>query len=139
MLNNTLNTNEVKDAAGAEIEFQHLEQKDRKRIFAKINEAPALQHRITISHDETGSGINRVRRSMVRVDKQSISTVDLTTPVTSSAYTVSVTPVGALLASDEPKAVLANLMSFLATTGAGTTVLFDCSGSGASALITGSL
>jgi len=139
MLSNTLNTNEIKDAAGAEIEFTRLSISDRDTIFAKISESPALPHRLSIKHQEVGAGLAKRRRSVVRIDKTSVSTVDSATPVTTSAYVVLDAPVGAITASTEPAAVLANLMSFLATTGSGTTVLFDGSGNGAASLLNGSL
>lgn len=139
MLPTTLNTNEVKDRSGTEQEFQLLEAEGRKRVYALIGESPALKHRITISHSETGSGIRRTRSSVVRVDKESTSDVDNVTTVVSSAYCVSRFPVGARLTADEFKDVLANLLSFMATTGSGTTVLFDGSGNGAASQIAGSL
>jgi len=139
MLANTLNTNEIKNAAGTEVEFQHLQASGRSRVFALINEPPSQKHRLTISHQETGSGKAMRRRSVVRFDKQVTSTVDSTTLVTISAYTVVDLPVGAMLAGTEFSNVLAELMSFLCTTGAGTTVLFDGSGNGANCLLTGGL
>jgi hypothetical protein len=139
MLSNTLNTNEVKNAAGTEQEFQSLSVDARTRIFALISESPSLPHRITISHTESGSGTKRVRRSLVRIDKTVISTVDNITPVVISAYIVLVTPVGALTAITEATNTMANLQSFVSTTGAGTTVLFDGTGNGAKALLEGSL
>lgn len=139
MLSNTLNTNEVKDAAGAEVEFSRLAISDRDTVFAKISESPALPHRLSIKHQEVGAGLTKRRRSVVRVDKTSVSTVDNATPVTTSAYIVLDAPVGAITTSAEPAAVVANLLSFCATTGAGTTVLFDGSGNGAGALLNGGL
>lgn len=139
MLPNTLNTNEVKDAAGAEVEFTHLDSAGRKRVFAKVGEAPNAQHRLLISHIEVGEGLDRRRKSLVRVDKASASTVDTTRMVTSSAYIVLDAPVGALTTDAELKAVLAELGSFCFTTGAATTVLFDGSGNGSQALLTGGL
>jgi hypothetical protein len=139
MLSNTLNTNEIKNAAGTELEFTHLTSEGRTREFALINEPPALEHRLSIKHAESGSGINRRRRSVIRFDKTVISTVDLVTPVTISVYMVADIPVGALLAMTEPTNVVANLLSFAATTGGGTTVLFDGTGYGASVLLSGGL
>jgi len=138
MLSNTLNTNEVKDRTGSEIEFTSLSVDQRSRVFAQINESPALPHRLGISHAESGVGIKRVRRSAIRVDKTVISTVDNVTPVTVSAYTVLVAPVGALTASTEFSNTLAELNSFNATQG-GTTLLYDGTGNGSNALITGGL
>lgn len=139
MLTNTLNTNEVKDAAGTEVEFTRLSIGDRSTVFAKINESPSLQHRLTISHSETGSGTGIRRRSVVRIDKSSISAVDLTTVCKTSAYLVLDAPLGHLTATTELAAVVANLLSFCATTGAGTTVLFDGTGNGAKSLISGEI
>jgi hypothetical protein len=139
MLSNTLNTNEIKNAAGTEQEFSRLSTNNRETEFALIAESPALPHRLSIRHTESGSGINRRRRSVCRVDKTTVSTVDSVTPVTTSAYTVLDAPVGAITAMTVPTDVLANLLSFMATTGSGTTVLFDGTGNGAAALLSGGL
>lgn len=140
MLANTLNTNEIKDRAGVEVEFGRLSTGEgRKTVFSKVGETPNLPYRMSVSHQETGSGIDLVRRSLIRFDKTVASTVDSSKLVTASAYAVLVAPVGAMGAVTEFENVLANLMSFLATTGAGTTVLFDCTGNGAATLTSGQL
>lgn len=139
MLSNTLNTNEVKDRAGVEVEFTRLGSNDRDTEFAKIGEAPALLHRLKIKHQEAGAGIRQRRRSVVRVDKTSISTIDNATPVTTSCYLVLDAPIGALNNDNEMRDVVANILSFCATTGAATAVLFDGTGNGANALISGGL
>lgn len=139
MLSNTLNTNEVKNAAGTEVEFQRLSTSERATEFAQITESPNQPHRFKISHQESGSGLTRRRRSMIRFDKTVASTVDTTKTCVVSSYIVLDAPTGALVASTEFSNVLAELMSFLATTGAATTVLFDCTGNGAATLISGGL
>lgn len=139
MLSNTLNTNEVKNAVAAEVEFSRLSTNERATEFAQIAEAPSQPHRLKISHQESGSGITRRRRSVVRFDKTVPSTVDATKTCVVSAYMVLDAPVGALIANTEFANVQAELMSFCATTGAGTTVLFDCTGNGALALLSGGL
>jgi len=139
MLSNLLNTNEVKNSAGAEVEFQSLSIDQRSRVFAQITEAPYLPHRLSISHAESGAALKRRRRSVVRIDKTVLSTVDNATPVTVSAYLVLDAPVGALTASTEMSNAIAEIISFVATTGAGTTVLFDGTGNGAQCLLTGGL
>jgi len=138
MLSNTLNTNEVKNAAGTEVEFQSLSIDQRKRIFAKISEVPSLPHRLSISHLETGAGLKQRRRSVVRVDITSISGVDAVTPITSSAYLVLDLPVGGMSAITEGANALAELTSFVATL-ASSTLLYDGTGNGANALLTGGL
>lgn len=139
MLSITLNTNEIKNSAGTEVEFQRIDNKDRSVVYAQITEPPATPHRLTVSHQETGSGIKRRRRGLVRFDKTVMSTVDATVPVTISAYTVLDSPVGALVANTEPANVLAELMSFMASLGASTTILYDGTGNGAASLLSGGL
>lgn len=139
MLSNSLNTNEIKNAAGTEVEFSRLSTSDRATVFQQVAEAPSLPHRLGISHAESGSGIKKRRRSLVRIDKTVMSGVDATLPVTVSCYAVLDAPVGALTASTELSNVIAELISFLASSGANTTILYDCTGNGANALLTGGL
>jgi hypothetical protein len=139
MLSNTLNTNEIKNSAGTEVEFSRLSSSDRSTLFAQITETPSLPHRLTISHQEVGTGIKRRRRGVVRFDKTVMSGVDATVPVTISAYCVLDSPIGALTANTEPTHALAELMSFMASLGASTTILYDGTGNGATTLLTGGL
>jgi hypothetical protein len=137
MLPANLVTNEVKNAAGTEEEFLRQYTSERKLIFAKSGEVPNLPHRITISHVETGSGDGLRRRSLVRVDK-TIAGVSLL-PRVVSAYVVVDIPVGDIATYTEPKNALANLVSLVASLGASTTILYDCTGYGADAVISGTL
>lgn len=137
MLSNTLNTNEIKDSAGTEVEFDRLSSVDRKTIYKKITETPNLPYRMTISHQEIGVGSELRRRSVVRFDK-TVAGVSLN-PRAVSAYAVVDAPVGDMATDADIAHVVANLLSFCATTGAATTVLFDGTGLGATALIKGSL
>lgn len=131
MLTSTLNTNEIKDSAGVEVEFTKVESAGRSVVFRKVNEAPNLQHRLSIRHEEIGSGEDLRRRSATRFDLEVIGVSGKKRK--GSAYLVTDSPIGDLPDLSNPKMVLANLLSFFATTGAGTTVLFDCSGTGAQA------
>lgn len=139
MLSNTLNTNEIKDSAGTEIEFQRLSSIGRTTEFARIDESPDLPHRLKISHLETGNNASKRRRSVVRFDRTITGAVDSTQTQLISAYVVLDAPVGILEDTTPMKDILANLQSFLSTTGAGTTVLFNGTGNGAVALVTGGL
>jgi hypothetical protein len=139
MLSNTLVTNEIKNAAGTEQEFQRISMGTRSTEFALSTESPSLPHRLLISHVESGSGINKRRRSLVRFNKTVVSTVDAATPVVISAYAVVDLPVGAMTAGTEFTNVLANLMSFCASLGASTTILYDGTGNGAQVLLSGQL
>lgn len=138
MLSNTLNTNEVKNAAGTEVEFQSISIGDRTRQFAQITESPAEPHRISVKHVESGTGIKQRRRSLLRIDKTVVSTVDNVTPVVVSAYVVLDAPVGALLANTEMANVLAELGSFTFTS-ASSTFLYDGTGNGSQALLSGGI
>lgn len=139
MLANTLNTNEVKNAAGTEVEFQSLGINGRSHEFAAIGESPALPHRLKVSHQETGKGLKLTRRSVVRFDKTIVSTVDNATPVTISFYAVAVIPVGALAAITEATNVCAELNSFMASLGASATILYDGTGNGSASLLNGGI
>lgn len=139
-LSNTLVTNEVKDSAGAEVEFSLLTQGPGSvKEYAMIGESPNLPIRLTLKHQYSGQGINRRRRSLARFDVTSMSDVDSTLPVTGSAYTVSDFPVGAKTLTTDFADVLAYLMSFIASDGSGTTILYAGTGSGAKVLINGEL
>jgi hypothetical protein len=139
MLANTLNTNEIKNAAGTEVEFTRWSSGVRETEFKAILETPASPHRLSIKHAESGTGLNARRRSVVRFDKTVISSVDSVTPKVVSAYLVTDSPVGALTATTEMANVLAELMSFVASTGASTTILYDGTGNGAVCLLSGDL
>jgi len=140
MLSNSLNTNEIKNAAGTEEEFQSIDVgPGRTRIFAKIGEIYSRQHRLKIQHLETGSGLKLRRRSNFRFDKTVISDVDLVTPASIMFGVTIDIPVGLLVATTEVDNVCANGMSFLSSDGTSTTILFSGAGNGAKALREGSL
>jgi hypothetical protein len=140
MLANTLNTNEVKNSAGVEQEFSRLSSgPGRETVFKLITETPYLQHRLSVKHQESGTGMNLRRRSVVRVDKDVISLVDNVTKARVSGYLVLDSPVGALTTNAEPTNVIANLLSFCASLGATTTILYDGTGNGAMTLLNGDL
>jgi len=139
MLSNTLNTNEVKNASGAEVEFQHLSQEARTRSFAQIAEVPSRPHRLSIAHREVGAGFKLTRQSKVGFTKTVISDVDNVTPVTITCNVTMNIPVGAMGAITEAANVLAEALSFCASDGTSTTILYAGTGNGASALLNGSL
>lgn len=139
MLSNTLNTNEIKNSAGVEQEFTRLSQGIRDTVFALITETPSAPHRLSVKHAETGKGTDLRRRSLIRFDKTVTGQVDTTKSAVISAYTVVDIPLGNLTSYDEVKNVLANLMSFMASTGATTTILYDCTGNGAVTALQGTL
>lgn len=139
MLANTLNTNEIKNAAGTEQEFTRLSQGIRDTVFALITETPSAPHRLSIKHAESGKGVDLRRRSLVRFDKTVTGQVDSTKSAVISAYAVVDIPLGNLTSYDEVKNVLANMMSFMASQGATTTILFDCTGHGAATMLSGTL
>lgn len=139
MLSNTLVTNEIKNAAAAEVEFSRIGSQARETTFAQASETPSLPHRLNIKHQETGSGVTMRRRSLVRFDKSVTGQVDTTKVERISGYIVMDLPVGNLTTMTEPQNVLAETISFCASTGASTTILYDCTGNGAKCLINGEL
>lgn len=134
-----LTTNEVKNSAGTEEEFLRLSSVGRTLVFAKSGETPAQPHRLSVQHLESGNGTTKRRRSVVRVDKTVTGSYDTTRQERISAYCVVDSPIGNLSAYTEVKNVLANLISNIASQGATTTILYDCSGYGADALVNGGL
>jgi len=136
MLPTNLNTGEVRNGAGAEVEFVRFLQKDRELAFQQSGELPHLPHRLSIKHAETGTGASRRRRSVIRIDKGSLSAVDTVTPVVTSTYVVLDAPVGHLTTDAEIITVLAELNSFVATLGAA--ILLDGTGNGTVVLRNGS-
>jgi len=139
MLSNTLVTNEIKNAAGTEVEFSRISQGERTTEFAAVGETPSAPHRLTVAHMETGAGTGLRRRSKVGFSKTVAGQVDTTKPAVINFYVVADIPVGNLTAYTEPGNVMAELMSFIASLGATTTILYDGSGNGASTLINGTL
>lgn len=138
-LPSNLNTNEVKNSSGVEVEFLRRDNSGPAVEFAQSSENPALTHRLKVSHQETGTLQKKRRRSAIIIDKTVISGVDSVTPVTIRGVMYLDIPVGMLNSLAEPTHVLAELLSFAATTGAATTVLFDGTGTGGSAIINGTL
>lgn len=139
MLSNTLVTNEVKNAAGTEVEFTRLSIGNRATEFAAVAETPAKPNRMTISHSESGTGLNARRRSKIRFDKTDTGQVDTTQNMRASAYIVLDSPIGQLTSTALPADVIAQLMSFVASLGATTTILYDGTGNGAAALLSGGI
>lgn len=137
MLPTNLVTNEVKDTTGTEVEFGRYASSDRATTFAYSLEAPNLPYRLKVQHQEIGTGYKRRRRSNIRIDR-SIGGIDGQLAVASASITFDV-PVGNITTLDDSKQVLANLISFLASKGTSTTILYDCSGYGAEALANGTL
>lgn len=132
-----LNTNEIKNAAGTEVEFTQISLGPRESKYKAVTELPAYPSRLTIKHSETGSGTGLRRRSLVRFDKTVVGQVDATKPAVHSAYVVLDYPVGNSTSSANAAETLAYLMSFLASLGASTTILYDGTGNGARALLQG--
>lgn len=137
MLPTSLLTNEVKDRAGVEVEFEHWSLEGRTHIYTRKGGNPSLLNQLKIAHSETGKGFGLVRRSLNRVDLTVVGKSGK--PVVISMYKNAVVPLGEL---DDLNAVtdcLAMLNSFCCTTGAATAVLFDGSGNGDSTLINGTV
>jgi len=135
----SLNTNEVKNAAGSEVEFHQVSVGPGRTVtWAKIGELPNAEHRLKISHLELGSGTEQRRRSQVRLDL-TVPGYTSGQPRVCSFYCVADIPIGDLNDYSTAKDACAELMSFLASKGLNTTILYDCTGYGADALVNGTL
>lgn len=137
MLPTTLLTNEVKDRAGAEVEFEHFTLEGREHIYIRKNGNPSLPCYLKVIHQETGTGAGATRRSLCDLTMMVEGKSGKIVPI--RAYKNVVVPIGELDDLDDVKDASAMLDSFCTTTGAGTTVLFDGSGNGDSALINGTV
>jgi hypothetical protein len=139
MLSDSLVTNEIKNYSGVEVEFNRWTIGPTSTIFRASTANPSAWTEMIISHQESGKGLDRVRRSMLRFNYPAVGMVDSTKTCMSSFHLVGTIPIGQLTDLNYAKMPLAMLLSFAATTGAGTTVLFDGTGNGAKALLEGSL
>lgn len=137
-----LNTNEVKNSSGTEVEFTRLGPLDtnpRSVQFAYVGESPAYPRRIIASHAFSGTGTALRRRSLVRVNYALIGQVDATKVETISFYAVADIPQGNLTGVTEMTHAYAYLNSFLSSLGASTTILYDGTGNGGEVLLRQSL
>lgn len=134
-LPNDLLTNEVKDRAGVEVEFNYFSRDLREMIYTRKGVAPSLECFLKVKHQDVGTGSATVQRSLVRVDGAFVGKSGKL--CVASVYKNAVIPKGEL---DDLNFILdlnAMLNSFCALTGAGTTLLFDGSGTGDYALTHG--
>jgi hypothetical protein len=132
-------TNEIKDAAGTEVEYALLSTNGSKSILKKVGESPAYSDRLTLSHQETGTGLAKRRRSLVRFDLYAAGQVDATVPAGASAYLVLDIPIGNQTSNALVLGALARLGSFVFTLSGNTTFLRDGTGTGAVVLLDGSV
>lgn len=136
MLPDILNTNEVKNAAGVEVEFARRLTEGSTTEFKQVAETPNLPHRVALKHSETGKGVKLVRRSVQQVVYTSIG-VD-GNPCSTVCNISMLIPVGNLSSDAAPKACLAEAGSLCFTLGTNT-FLYDGTGNGAKALLNGDL
>jgi hypothetical protein len=137
MFPTNLTTNEVKNAAGSEVEFLRFGViPPRGLVFHKSGEAPNLPHAIDINHVESGAGLRRIRRSRLGVRLDHLL-ADGVTPSFTLGYTILQSPVGGIADYTYPTLAMAYLMSLTASLGASTTILYDGTGYGAASLING--
>lgn len=132
-----LNTNEIKDASGTEVEFNRRGPIPNGVEFYAASELPNLPHRLSFRHELLGKGLAERRRSNQHLV---LSILDDATGLIKGKIVVDVTvdiPVGMISDYDDVKKALAESMSALASDGSSTTIKFDCTGTGASALING--
>lgn len=137
MLPTSLLTNEVKDRAGTEVEFEHRKLEGREHIYIRKGGSPSLPTFLKVGHQETGTGSGAMQRSRVGIDMDVVGKSGKTCKI--SVYKTWVIPTGELDDLDDVKDASAMLDSFNCTTGAATAVLFDGTGNGNSAGINATL
>lgn len=130
-----LNTNEIKNSAGTEVEFTRKSTQGQTVEYAQITEAPNRQHRMRLAHQMLGTGEDERRRSNLRFSKEITGVSGKVRTVTWS-LTMDI-PTGDIADYTEPKNLMAEGLSFCASTGADTTIKFDCTGNGADAIVNG--
>jgi len=137
MISDNLNTNQVKNAAGTEIEFELKSRSENRAEWKKTSEVPGLPFRLVVQHQNIGSGVNQRRRSNLSILKLNQGGIDALKSVkTVCSFTLDI-PVGNMPNQnlDDAKEVLAAAISMIASTGADTVVKFDGTGTAASALL----
>jgi len=130
-----LNTNEIKNSAGTEVEFTRKNTAGSVIEYATITEAPNRKHRFKVQHQNTGTGLEEKRRSNVKFTKEVTGASGAVRSITWSC-TMEI-PVGDLADYTEAKNVNAEGLSFCASTGADTTIKFDGTGNGSDCLVNG--
>jgi hypothetical protein len=136
----TLNTNEVKDSAGAGITFTRWATGPGRYLeYAYSGETPSKPNRLKISHAESGTGLSRRRRSVISFERTDTGQVDATQFVKNRNYFVGDYQVGNMTSTAYMKELMANLISFMASLGASTTILYDGTGNGAATSLAGSV
>jgi hypothetical protein len=132
-------TNEVKNAAGTEVEFALQSTNGSKTILKQVGESPAYPHRLTVSHQESSVGLDKRRRSLARIDISAAGQVDATKLAGAAAYLVLDIPIGNQTSNALIKDALAELGSFVFTLAGNTTFLRDGTGTGGAVLLDGSV
>lgn len=136
----TLNTNEIKSSAGVATTFnRYATGPGRTLVYAIQGEAPNKPNRLSISHQETGSGTNKRRRSVVAFERVDQGSIDTTQTVRNRVYAVADLQVGNIASNVVTVELMAYLNSFMASLGASTTILYDGTGNGSSILLNGTL
>lgn len=138
MLSNLLNTNEIKNSAGTEVEFGRRGNptKNANAIeYYALTEGLVTKHTFLVSHQVVGKGKQEQIQSVVIFRKTVISTVDSQTPCTFVGQLKLTSPSGLMLTTAESANVLSELGSFCFLTGADSTFKYDGTGTGGAALL----
>jgi hypothetical protein len=136
-----LTNNEVKDRASAAVSFLRRSNGPGPQVeFAKTSEVPARPHRISVRHQDIGTGVTQRRRSALQVRLTFPGHVDSVKYATVLATLTLDIPIGNMTTTNEAKDVLANLGQICFTQGAAESCTrLDGSGIGASAILNGEL
>lgn len=142
MLPDNLDTNQVRNRLGAEVEFVYQDGAGGQfRVYKRKNGAPNLIETITVQHRTVGKGTERVRQSNISIVKEVVSDTDPTKRAIIRQSKSFWVPEGHLADLDDVKDVDAYMNTFCAQTSAGTSgvLVMDGTGLGAEALINGTI
>jgi len=137
-LSDNLNTNELKNAAGVEVEFTRFGGEGRTRLWQPVSVIPALPQILTVQHREIGAGFDRRRQSNITLYISTVGTKDATKIVKNKVSVSCDVPVGNINDFSDIKYCLACVGSLLYTNGTNTFV-YDGSTPGAAALANGTI
>jgi hypothetical protein len=137
-LADNLNTNELKNEAGTEVEYLNFDKGSRMKEWFKSGEVPGLPSHLKIQHREIGEGVDKKRQSNISLYITEIGSVDTTKQAKSIGSFSTTVPIGNIPNFAKITTVMACLGSLCYTNGTNTFV-YDGTTPGAAALINGTI
>jgi hypothetical protein len=137
MLPLNLTTNEVKNSAGTEVEFDRQEANGRLVKYTKKGAPPNLDNTISVSHTVLGTGVDERRRTAI-LGYLEVTGASGVKRIIRVNHTYDI-PIGDIANYTDVITLDAQVGSFTYLDGTGTTFLFAGTGVGASAAVNGTV